>query len=436
MEPTPPPASAAPIRASRRRLLGVLCYLAGAAVSALAVLATARLLTGAMPTLAGAALALVALVPAVLLLVAAEQCFMPSASEVLARDPRPPVVYLRPFGEDIELTYDVVGSGEVNTVISARAEDFLLALNALGPLVSIAEPNRRARLGLHPFGAYRDFVGEGDWQARVQAWLDRAGLVVLAMGDSPGIEWEIAQVRQRVPPQSLLLYLPPRPADALTRRGRRKKEAAIYARFAPLVEKHFGLSMPPYSEALYLIGFDADGQPVMAPGASRHRWVLTEYGRVKDAIASQLQAVLARVRPGTDLGRSRRARHAGRWARIAGMLTVVLASAALAAAGPAAVDMTVHLTLRLAPSLALLAGWGLLARYFGRRWVWLVPACLGALTMLQGAIEVQMLRDASMALEWLRSAGYGATATLLNLGYAGGVLALGVALAGRRAGHD
>jgi hypothetical protein len=44
---------------------------------------------------------------------------------------------------------------------------------------------------MHPHGVYRDFIGGGDWQAQVQKWLDQAGMVVLVMGDSPGIEWEI-----------------------------------------------------------------------------------------------------------------------------------------------------------------------------------------------------------------------------------------------------
>ncbi|MCZ4304758.1 hypothetical protein O4G98_08425 [Zoogloeaceae bacterium G21618-S1] len=433
METPPPPAPDSPVRRSRRHAAGVVCYLIGCLLGVVSVAVAFAAFGQALHWLAGAIVATVLLLMAVASLVAAEHFFVPSVADVLARDTRAPVVYLRPFGEDQALTYDIVSTGETTTAITAKAEDFLLALNAIGPLVSIAEPNRWARVGMHPHGAYRDFIGEGDWQARVQTWLDQAGMVVLAMGDSPGIEWEIQQVRQRVAPQSLLLYLPPRPADAFTRKGRHKKEQAIYEHFSPLVEKHFGLTMPPFTESTYLIGFDADGAPVMAPDAPRKRWAFTEHSRVADAIRSQLGAVLAKVRPDAQLDTYRLAGRPGLWTRAIAATTLILASIGIGLLG-GPTGAVASLALQAFPGLMLTAGWVLLARYFGTRWVWIVPIALGISVALNIGVQVYVQIDPAAGFMLLRSPWYQLAGSLVNWIYAGAVLAIGVALAGRRAG--
>ncbi|MDJ0738382.1 MAG: hypothetical protein QNJ91_01615 [Gammaproteobacteria bacterium] len=384
-------------RRSRRRVLGVISYLLGC------VLAVATVVYGvAMFAMDGnvvlRALAAVGLLLCALgLLVAAEAFFVPSVRDVLARDRRPPVLYLRPFGEDKPLVYDVISSGETVTVNSAKAEDFLLALNAIGPLVSIAEPDWAARIGMHPHGAYRDFVGGGDWQARVRQLLDGAGMVVLAVGDSPGIEWEIEQVRRRVGPEDLLLYLPPRPASALTKKGRARREQAVYEQFAPLVERHFGVRMPPFSAATYIIGFTADGGPVL-PGDTPPTWSASEQGRVAKAIRAQLDAVLARVRPGTELRGHRRLGRAAAWVR--GGVAVALALATLGVmlsawdgrrSGIGDVAVYGQAAVHALPGTLLTVGWVLLARYFRRAWVWLVPAAVGVATAMNALFTLLLV---------------------------------------------
>ncbi len=420
-------------RSQRRRVSGYLSYVAGCVLAIAAVLSGFALFQADAGLVAGFVVGVVLLLLAILLLALAEGFLVPAVHEVCARDPRPPVVYLRPFGEDRALTYDVITTGETTTAVTAKAEDFLLALNAIGPLVSIAEPNRAARIGLHPHGVSRDFIGEGDWQARVREMLDQAGMVVLAIGDSPGIEWEIAQVRERVGPESLLLYLPPRPAGALTRRGREKKEAAIYAQFAPLVEQHFGVTMPPFSAATYLIGFDADGKAVMAPDAQHRGWAFSEHGRVAGTIRAQLEAVVARVRPGVDLRHYRLPGRTGLWARLALTLTLVAATTAFGLTGSPGDGAALRLLLQLLPGLALLAGWVLLARYFGRRWVWTIPLLLGLLLGADAALLLSLEFGWPERGELVGSAGYQALRSVLHAGYVASVLVLGLSLIGRRA---
>lgn len=274
------------------------------------------------------ALGLILVIQIVLALVA-EGFLVPSCCDVCERDPRAPVLFLRPFGEDKPLTYDVISAGETVTANMAKAEDFLLALNAVGPLISIAQPNWSARLGLHPHGAFRDYVDPGHWQHRVRQLLDQAGMVVLAVGNSPGIEWEIAEVRKRITPESLIIYLPPRPASALTQKTRSRKEQEIYEQFRPMILRHFAIELPPFRESLHVIGFDASGSAIMAREAVRTRWALTEEHRAADAVASQLRAVLTRARPGIDLDHYRVLGRAAAWSRVALAILVYITAIGL-----------------------------------------------------------------------------------------------------------
>lgn len=428
------------VRAGRRRALGVLSYIA-ACVLGIATAIYAVLLFDLDGNLFVRALILSALlIAAGLLFAIAEGFFVPSVRDVLARDARPPVVYLRPFDEDREVVYDVISSGETTSVETAKAEDFLLSLNAIGPLVSIAAPDWAAHIGLHPHGAYRDFVGGGDWQARVQQLLERAGLVVLAIGDSPGIEWEIAQARERIGAEGLLVYLPPRPVGAWTKKGRQRRERELYEGLTPLVEKHFGVQMPAFSAATYVIGFRPDGSPLLPQADGPRGWFSTERGRVANTVRAQLVSVLGQVRPDVRLERYRLHGRRAMWTRLAvgALLSLAALGAALGAVwdggstGLARFSGYVDIASQSLPGMLLTGGWLLLARYFRRAWVWLVPVCVGLLTVLHATqlvllFEFRKVIDVQHLVAWFGAAGF-----VLQLVSAATVLALGVALLRRR----
>ncbi len=421
-----------------RRLFGYLSYGGGCLLACATVFAGFALLNrsglSAIEFFVGLGVVLTLLFSAITLLVVTESFLVPSAREVLERDPRPPVLFLRSFGEDKPLVYDIIPAGEgVTTTITAKADDFLLPLNAIGPLVTIAEPNWAARFGLHRHGAYRDFVGADDWQARVQELLDQAGMVVLAIGDTPGVEWEIAEVQRRIGPESLLLYLPPRPASAFTRKGRAKIERPIYEQFVSLLEKHFDLTMPPYREAIYLIGFDAEGRAVMAPDAPHSRWALSEHGRITKAMRAQLQAVIDQVRPGQKLNRYQLVGRSGLWARVAFAVAVAMYSAFVVYSISSNAGQSPGLTWPLLlfsalPGLILTIGWALLARYFGRAWVWAIPLLVGLLVLINLLVQVAIQFRWEEGLALTQSGLYSMLTMLLYSAQAVLVLVLGMTL--------
>lgn len=118
------------------------------------------------------------------------------ADEVLARDPRPPVVYLRPFADDAT-TAQLFGS-------ATEEEQLAEALEDVGPLVAIGKPGEP----LPELGAARVYVSDRQWKAKVRKYLHDAALVVLRLGDTEACWWELEQARKQVPPERLLLLVP------------------------------------------------------------------------------------------------------------------------------------------------------------------------------------------------------------------------------------
>ncbi len=129
-----------------------------------------------------------------------------SADEALARDPRPPVVYLRSFRDDGEAVIE--GGTPIHWALRAtRAgsdeETMADILARLGPVIAVGKPGEP----LPELGAARVYVSHDQWQQRVIALMQQAQLVVIRVGSSQGVMWEIEQALAQVPRQRLVLAL-------------------------------------------------------------------------------------------------------------------------------------------------------------------------------------------------------------------------------------
>lgn len=128
----------------------------------------------------------------------------------LARDRRPPVVYLRPFGDDgsappiSALFYALFQPLAVRLPRLPTYEEILATqLDYLGPLVALARP----RESLPELGATRIKAPEAAWRDTVEALLGRCRLVLFRAGDTANLLWELRTVVQRVSPEKLIIYL-------------------------------------------------------------------------------------------------------------------------------------------------------------------------------------------------------------------------------------
>jgi hypothetical protein len=123
------------------------------------------------------------------------------ALSALQRDRRPPVLFLRSFDDDD--IHDLTGrTGRIG--LHRGEENLCRALRRLGPVVAIGRPGER----LPEVGAARLYVSDRTWQVAVRCFLEQAQVVVIMVGRSSGVRWEIQTALNIFRPEGLLFYFP------------------------------------------------------------------------------------------------------------------------------------------------------------------------------------------------------------------------------------
>jgi hypothetical protein len=152
---------------------------------------------------------------------------------------RPLVLYLRSFADDRRL---VAASGVTHRpaqeVFSFRAripyeEVIARALGRHGNVVAIAEPESPPVF--LPLGASRTRLSGSGWRAIVRARLHEAALVVIVVGTTEGLSWEIETATRDGLLDRVLLLVPPGKEESLRVRWRATADA-IRASGGPIVD--------------------------------------------------------------------------------------------------------------------------------------------------------------------------------------------------------
>ncbi|MBV9890126.1 MAG: TM2 domain-containing protein [Rhizobacter sp.] len=197
------------------------------------------------------------------------------AAEAMRLDPRPPVLYLRSFADDgAVLLGDPSRLAQRGAALIAPAspeQEMATILGAIGPVVAIGKPGEP----LPELGAARLYVADDAWQAKVRELMRMARLVVLRIGASPGLIWEIEQALVLVPRQRLVFAM----------LGGSALAPELQQRLAPALGPSAAAALPearPAGWALFvyrdprrriggLVAFDADGRAFAVPV---RRWPL------------------------------------------------------------------------------------------------------------------------------------------------------------------
>jgi len=116
-----------------------------------------------------------------------------------------PVMYLRSFTTDRLNILRNVGRALNGSELETDEQVLADAVSPIGPLIAIGRPGERFA-GL---GASRMYVGD-DWKQRVLAVIKDAQLVVISIGDSQGLWWEVKNVVQAIPPRRVLIWVAPK----------------------------------------------------------------------------------------------------------------------------------------------------------------------------------------------------------------------------------
>lgn len=224
-----------------------------------------------------------------------------SAEQLLAADPRPPVVYLRSFEADSELFLRPDGFwNKAMTLIFDYAvtfspeQELAEILNRVGPVIAIGKPGEP----LPELGAARLYVGDADWKAKVIDLMARSGLVIIRTGSTPNLQWEIEQTMERVPRRQILFV----------NLGDVKKTAVFdqyfEQRFGPVIRSTKTAETPVWmkliSSGRYVAGkiicFDPSLQPREEPIRLKLSWAALALGLMRpyrDPIQTAMKNVFA-----------------------------------------------------------------------------------------------------------------------------------------------
>jgi hypothetical protein len=147
------------------------------------------------------------------------------ARQLMLRDPRPPVLYLRSFGDDqLKLWTATFGRPSLIERFTPRRFDtfeevLVRYLSGYGPVIAVNQPGTK----LAPLGAARETIESDDWQAAVATWMAQSRLIVFATPPSQvnrGLQWELEAVSGHGYWDKALIVVPPVRAEQLQARWR------------------------------------------------------------------------------------------------------------------------------------------------------------------------------------------------------------------------
>lgn len=145
------------------------------------------------------------------------------ARRLMLRDPRPPVLYLRSFGDDrLKLLTATLGRPSLIERFTPRRSDafeevLVRHLSCLGPVIAVNPPDTR----LAPLGAARETISSSDWQSAVATWMEQSARIVFVAppgGVTDGLRWELQTVSATKQWHKTLIVIPPVPGEELQRR--------------------------------------------------------------------------------------------------------------------------------------------------------------------------------------------------------------------------
>jgi hypothetical protein len=183
---------------------------------------------------AGLGLGLIAL--ATLAYLSARRRAAQRATGVLAEDARAAVLYLRSFQDD-QVRVHAHNSPRralIIRMLGRRKERFeeviVWHLWRFGPVVGVGRPADR----LPPLGAAREYLSDDEWREHVETMMQRSSLIVVALGRTDGLRWEIETVHRLGFDRKAVLVMPPVTREERAERWSSLRTLAAQIGWAPL----------------------------------------------------------------------------------------------------------------------------------------------------------------------------------------------------------
>lgn len=135
-----------------------------------------------------------------------------TAAALLRTDKRAPILYLRSFqSDDVEDPRSIgstIGSAWMQRTVEERDVQHL---RRIGPVLAVSRPGTR----LPPIGAARIAFSDADWKTGVRDLVNDSQLIVVKVGTSANLFWELGELFRARPFRPVLVCMPPSEEDAI-----------------------------------------------------------------------------------------------------------------------------------------------------------------------------------------------------------------------------
>jgi hypothetical protein len=146
----------------------------------------------------------------ILLRFAARSFTRTSLENLVSKDQRPVILFLRSFRDD-QVKLKKPRSGIIMRMVSfgeprPMLDHILLEEGTrYGPVVALGAPGRR-----RPFGAARTYVSNEQWRETVMEFCRQSGMVVVTVDETESVRWEVQHILAEKHLPKTLFLLPPR----------------------------------------------------------------------------------------------------------------------------------------------------------------------------------------------------------------------------------
>ena len=152
---------------------------------------------------------------------ARREAMMPG-SELVKRDSRPVVLYLRSFLDDTDTAISLRARATDGRILPERfvkisfEEVVTDHLWGYGPVLAIGDPRTKGELV--PLGAARDYETDTNWQEAATEFMRQSSMIVVIAGATRGLAWEVDTIVKQGLVSKLVILLPPLDASELQQR--------------------------------------------------------------------------------------------------------------------------------------------------------------------------------------------------------------------------
>ena len=127
-----------------------------------------------------------------------------AARWLIRLDGRKPILFLRSFSDDFNKHNSVRLAAQSVSHAGTHGGGPGEAVELYGPLVAIGQPGQT----LPHLGSYRLKFSDAEWQPAVLKMMEEAAIIVIMVGTSPWVRWEIEQVALHHYLDKTLLFFP------------------------------------------------------------------------------------------------------------------------------------------------------------------------------------------------------------------------------------